>query len=120
MLQKGHRLQWVLNYLDPNNYVLFQMDENNFYRAVMRNGQKADEFKIPRKSEKKGFRFMQIRVTPSEIVHQAREGDAWVILDKWSLPGTNLAAGKFGFYIPGNDQLALASFSHYADLNVQH
>jgi len=120
MLQKGHRLQWVVNYLDPNNYVLFQMDENNFYRTVVHNGQKSDEFKAPHKSEKKSFRFMQIRVTPTEIVHQAKEGDAWVILDKWTVPGTNLAAGKFGFYIPGNDQVALASFSHYADLNAQH
>jgi eukaryotic-like serine/threonine-protein kinase len=120
MLQKGHRLQWVANYLDPNNYILFQMDENNFYRTVMHNGQKSDEFKVPQKSDKKNFRFMQIRVSPNEIVNQTKEGDAWVILDKWTAPGTNLAAGKFGFYIPGNDQVALASFSFYADLNVQH
>ena len=120
MLQKGHRLQWVVNYLDANNYILFQMDENNFYRTVVHNGQKSDEFKIPHKSEKKSFRFMQIRVTANEIVHQVKEGDAWVMLDKWNSPGTNLAAGKFGFYIPGNDQVALASFSHYADLNAQH
>ena len=120
MLQKGHRLQWVVNYLDPNNYVLFQMDENNFYRTVVHKGQKSDEYKAPHKSEKKTFRFMQIRVTPNEILHQVKEGDAWVILDKWSVPGTNLAAGKFGFYIPGNDQVSLASFSHYADLNAQH
>ncbi|HSZ02687.1 MAG TPA: PEGA domain-containing protein, partial [Terriglobales bacterium] len=120
MLQKGHRLQWVGNYVDPNDYVLFQMDENNFYRTVMRNGQKSDEVKIPHKSEKKSFRFMQIRVTPNEIVNQTKEGDAWVILDKWTAPGSNLAAGKFGFYIPGNDQVVLASFSFYADLNIQH
>lgn len=118
MLQKGHRLQWVVNYIDPNNYLLFQMDENNFYRTVMHNGQKSDEFKIPHKSEKKSFRFMQIRVTPNEIVNQAKEGDAWVILDKWTAP--NVAAGKFGFYIPGSDQVILASFSFYADLNIQH
>jgi serine/threonine protein kinase len=120
MLEKGHRLQWVLNYVDPNNYVLFQMDENNFYRTVVHNGQKSDEFKVPHKSEKKNFRFMQIHVTQNEIVHQTKQGDAWVILDKWDLPGANLAAGKFGFYIPGNDQVALASFSHYADLSTQH
>jgi eukaryotic-like serine/threonine-protein kinase len=118
MLQKGHRLGWVVNYLDPNNYVLYQIDENNFYRTVMHNGQKSDEFKVPHKSDKKSFRFMQIRVTPNEIVNQAKEGDAWVVLDKFSMPGANLAAGKFGFYIPGNDQVALASLSFYADLNV--
>ncbi|MGD0215184.1 MAG: protein kinase, partial [Terriglobales bacterium] len=40
MLAKGHRLQWVLNCIDANNYVLFQIDENNFYRTVVHNGQK--------------------------------------------------------------------------------
>jgi eukaryotic-like serine/threonine-protein kinase len=120
MLQKGHRLQWVLNYLDANNYILFQMDENNFYRTIVRNGQKSEEVKTPHKTDKKSFHGMQIHVTPTEIVHQAREGDAWVVLDKWTAPGTNLASGKFGFYIPGNDQVALATFSHYADLSLQH
>jgi serine/threonine-protein kinase len=120
MLEKGHRLQWVANYLDSNNYVLFQMDDNNFYRTIVHNGQKSDEFKVPHKSEKKSFRFMQIHVTPTEIVHQTKQGDTWTVLDRWSSPGANLAAGKFGFYIPGNDQVALASFSHYADLSAQH
>jgi len=120
MLQKGHRLQWVLNYVDSNNYILFQMDENNFYRTILHNGQKSEEVKTPHKSDKKSLHSLQIRVTPTEIVHQAREGDAWVLLDKWSAPGTNLAAGKFGFYIPGNDQVAVPTFSHYADLNIPH
>jgi serine/threonine-protein kinase len=119
VLQKGHRLQWVVNYLDPNNYVLFQMDENNFYQTVMHNGQKSAEVKVPHRTDKKSFHSIQIRVTPTEIVHQIREGDTWVALDKWTSPGANLAAGKFGFYIPGSDQVALASFSHYADLNIQ-
>jgi len=120
MLLKGHRLQWVLNCADANNYVLFQMDENNFYRTVVHNGQKSDEFKVPHKTDKKSFRTMQIHVTPSEIVHQVREGDAWVVWDKWSVAGTNLSSGRFGFYIPGNDQVALSNFSHYADLSTQH
>jgi hypothetical protein len=118
MLTKGHRLQWVVNYTDPNNYDLFQIDENNFYRTDVRNGQKTNDVKIPHKSEKKAFRTFEIRVSPTEIVHQIRMGDAWVILDRWTLPGTNLAAGRFGFYLPGGDQMSLANFNHYADLNL--
>jgi serine/threonine protein kinase len=120
MLLKGHRLQWVLDYTDPNNYVLFQMDDNFFYRAVVRNGVKGNETKLPLKGEKKTFRAMRVRVTPNEIVHETRNGDAWVALDRWSESGANLSQGKFGFYIPGSDQVALSSFSHYADLNLQH
>jgi eukaryotic-like serine/threonine-protein kinase len=116
MLQKGHRLQWVVNYVDAQNYILFQMDENNFYRSVLRNGQKTDEAKFPFKSEKKSFHTMQIHVSAAEIDHQIKSGNSWVTLDKWS--GANLSAGKFGFYIPGGDQVALSSFNRYADLGA--
>ena len=118
MLTKGHRLQWVVNYTDPNNYDLFQIDENNFYRTDIRNGQKTNDAKIPHKGEKKSFRTLQIHVSPTEIVHQIKQGNAWFVLDRWTLPGTNLSSGRFGFYLPGGDQMSLASFSHYLDLNV--
>jgi len=51
-LLKGHRLQWVLNYTDPGNYDLFQMDDKNFYRSIMRNGKKADAEKADKNDEK--------------------------------------------------------------------
>jgi eukaryotic-like serine/threonine-protein kinase len=118
MLAKGHRLQWVVNYTDPKNYVLYQMDDNNFYRTVFHNGEKTDEIKIPSKNDKKSFRTLQIRVGPNEIVHQIKQGEAWILLDRWTQPGGNLALGKFGFYIPGSDQISLSAFAHYVDLNV--
>jgi len=119
ILTKGHLLQWVLNYSDPKNYVLLQMDDNNFYRAVIRNGEKTDEIKVPDKGDKKSFRTFQIRVSPTELVHQIKHGDNWTVLDRWTQPGANVSLGKFGFYIPGNDQVALSSFAHYADLKIR-
>ena len=119
MLTKGHLLQWVLNYSDPRNYVLLQMDDNNFYRSVIRNGEKTDEIIVPHKGDKKTFRTLQIRVSPTELVHQIKQGDRWIVLDRWTQPGANLGLGKFGFYIPGNDEVALSSFAHYADLNIR-
>ncbi|MGH9499072.1 MAG: protein kinase domain-containing protein [Terriglobales bacterium] len=116
MLRKGHRLQWVVNYVDSQNYILFQMDENNFYRSVFHDGQKTAEAKFPFKSEKKVFHTIQIHISPTEIDHQIKSGSGWVALDKFS--GTNLSAGKFGFYIPGGDQVALSSFNRYADLSA--
>jgi hypothetical protein len=118
MLNKGHRLEWMLNCVDANNYVLFQMDDNNFYRTVVKGGQKGPETKIPHKVDKKSFRALQVRVGPNEIVHQIRQGETWVVLDRWTQAGSNLSLGRFGFYIPGNDQVALANFGHYVDLNL--
>jgi len=119
MLLKGRLLQWVLNYTDPKNYVLFQMDDNNFYRTVIRNGEKTDEIKVADKADKKTFRTFQIRVRATEIVHQIKHGDSWTVLDRWTHPGADLSLGKFGFYLPGTDQLALSSFAHYGDLNIR-
>jgi tetratricopeptide (TPR) repeat protein len=119
MLAKGHLLQWVMNYTDPKNYVLLQLDDNNFYRSVIRNGEKTDEIIVPHKSEKKTFRTLQLRVSPTELVQQIKDGNNWTVLDRWTQPGTNLSLGKFGFYMPGNDQVALSSFAHYGDLNIR-
>jgi tetratricopeptide (TPR) repeat protein len=119
MPAKGHVLQWVLNYSDPKNYVLFQIDDKNFYRTVIRRGEKTDEIIVPDRDDKKSIRTIQIRVSPTEVVHQIKHGDRWTVLDRWTQPGTNLSLGKFGFYIPGNDEVALSSFAHYADLNIR-
>ncbi|MFZ0277083.1 MAG: hypothetical protein WA254_22370 [Candidatus Sulfotelmatobacter sp.] len=118
MLTKGHLLQWVLNYKDPKNYVLFQIDENNFYRTVIRNGDKTDEITVPNKGDKKSFRTFGIRVSPTALVNQIKNGDSWTVLDRWTQPGADLSLGKFGFYIPGSDEIALSSFAHYGDLNI--
>jgi hypothetical protein len=118
MPNKSHLLQWVLNYTDPKNYVLFQVDDNSFYRTVIRNGQKTDEITVPDKSDKKSFRTIRIRVSATEIVHEISNGNSWTVVDRWTQPGANLGLGKFGFYIPGNDQVALSNFSHYADLSI--
>jgi hypothetical protein len=118
MLNKGRRIQWVVNYTDPNNYVLFSLDDSNFYRTVVRNGQKVADAKMPQKGEKKSFRNLVIRVSPTEIVHQIRQGDSWVVLDRCTVLGSNLTTGKFGFFLPGGDQLSLANFAHYSELNL--
>lgn len=118
MVTKGHLLQWVVNFTDPQNYVLFQMDDNNFYRTVIRNGQKTDEVKVPDKGDKKSFRTFQIRVSPTEIVHEVKHGDRWTVVDRWTHYGANLSLGKFGFYIPADDQIALSGFAQYADINT--
>ncbi len=119
MPAKGRLLQWVINYTDPKNYVLFQMDDNNFYRTVIRNGQKTDQIIVPDKGDKKSFRALHIRVSPNEIVHQIKHGYSWTVLDRWTQPGADLSLGKFGFYIPGNDEVALSSFAQYVDLNTR-
>jgi hypothetical protein len=118
ILDKGKLLQWVFNYTDDRNYELFQMDENFFSRSEVRDGKKTDEVKLAFKSDKKKARTFQIAVTPNRIVHQIQQGNGWASLDSWSPSGGNVSTGKFGFYLPGGDEIKLSNFSHYSELKL--
>jgi hypothetical protein len=113
MLRKGHRLQWVLNCTGDNEYLLFSMDDDSLSRSIVHGGQTIQAIRSPYKSEKKKFRTFQIRVSPAEVVTEIREGQEWEPLDRTMIPGVDLSSGKFGFLIPGNDEIALSNFRHY-------
>ncbi len=118
ILDKGKLLQWVFNYTDDRNYELFQMDDNFFYRSQMRDGKKTEEAKIPFKTDKKKARTFQIVVTSNRIVHQIQQGNGWASLDSWSPSSGNANSGKFGFYLPNNDEVRVSNFSHYSELKL--
>ncbi len=117
ILDKGKLLQWVFNYTDDRNYELFQMDENFFYRSQVRDGKKTEEAKVQFKTDKKKSRTFQISVNSSRIVHQIQQGNGWAALDSWNAAGGN--SGKFGFYLPNNDEVKVSNFSHYNDLKLR-
>jgi serine/threonine protein kinase len=119
LLDKGHRLQWIFHYTDDRNYELFQMDENNFYRSLVRNGDTTEAVKVPFKTEKKKPRTFQITVSANRIVHQIQQNNTWVSLDSWTQPEENLSNGNFGFYLPGNDEVELSNFGFYPDLKLR-
>lgn len=98
--------------LQAKNYILFQIGDDNFYRTVIGNGEKTDEIKVPDKCDKKSFRTLLIRDSPTKLVHQIKHGDSWTVPDRWTQPGVNLSLGKFGFRIPGNDEVARFRFAH--------
>jgi len=118
MLDKGHRLQWVFNYIDDRNYELFQMDENNFYRSEMRDGKKTEEAKFAFKTDKKKLTDLPDRdhTQPDRTPYPTRFflGP----LDSWNPTGGNLSSGKFGFYLPGSDEVKVSNFSHYSELKL--
>jgi hypothetical protein len=119
ILDKGKVLQWVFNYVDDRNYELFQMDDNFFYRSEVRDGKKTEEAKIPFKTDKKKARTFQISVASKRIVHQIQQGAGWASLDSWMRPDGNLSSGKFGFYLPGNDEVKVSNFGHYGELKLR-
>jgi len=110
-IRRGRRLQWVVNRNDDRNYALFQLDDKNFYRHQVANGKATELAKTPHGAAGKEYHSIQVEISPGSIVHKIQDGQKWVILDTWKQPGRNFTAGKFGFLIPGNDQVAMSNFS---------
>ena len=50
-------------------------------------------------------------VATGSIVNRLHVGTEWIVLDTWEEPNRAFGNGKFGFYIPGSDELGLSNFS---------
>jgi serine/threonine-protein kinase len=112
-LRRGRRLQWVLNYTDDRNYVVFQTDKKTFYRSVVQNGVTKELARVPMGVDYKGYYTLQMRVTANAVTHEVFDGKGWVTIDSWTDPGRNLASGKFGLLAPGSEEIGVSNFAFY-------
>ena len=109
--RKSKTAQWFVNYRDERNYDLFELDKKNLIRTQIRDGKKSRPVKIAHQLDKQTQFQVQITVTKENVTHRVFDGQNWKVLDeyKWGLPEDSL--GKFGFFVPGRDQIGLSSFS---------
>jgi serine/threonine-protein kinase len=107
---KGKHIEWVLGFRDPKNYYLFQVDSKYFIRTAVAGGSRTDQVKTPHGLDRKGDLAIDIEITPTQIVHSVMRGREWAPIDKWDFPEGSVR-GKFGFSIPGKDEIALKDFT---------
>jgi tetratricopeptide (TPR) repeat protein len=115
LLQKGRRLEWVVNYSDRDNHVFYQLGDDYLHRTEVTKGHKSRTVKIPHKMKWGGFLSVDISVQQDAIVHRVLVDDKWIELDNWKSAAGNLTVGKFGFHIPGRDQVGLSHFAFMPD-----
>jgi PEGA domain len=109
-LFRGGRIRWVVQYLEPKNYLLFELDRKNFWAEVVENGKKLEREKTELDLDDSKSYSIQIEILPDRLVHKLLKGNEWVVLDSFSEPGRNFTKGKFGFLIQGNDEIAISDF----------
>jgi hypothetical protein len=109
-LQRGSRLEWLVNYRDDRNYVHYQLDRNNFVRQEVVNGRRSDAVRTPHGLERGLPVSIQIDVSNEAIVHRVRRGDRWQFLEEFRKPAGNMLGGPFAFRIGGRDQIGLSEF----------
>ena len=112
-LIRGKNLEWVVDYKDDRNYVLFRLDKNEFRRIRSVNGKRTEMVK---KQHGLGIgdylmAALQVEVTPAGVTNRARKGEQWVVIDSWTQPG--LTQDRFGIRIEGKDEIRLSGFSFY-------
>jgi len=109
ILLKGKRIEWVAAYRDKNNYDIFQLDDTNFTRTPVDNGKHGKTVKVPHGAKRDGYNTLALHISPQGISHMILRDQQWKQLDDWQ-PVEGVSPGKFGFHIPGKDQISLSDF----------
>jgi hypothetical protein len=107
---RGGHIRWYVDYVDPKNYGLFEIDKKTFWAKEVTNGKSKDREKTQHGVDNEKQFTIQVDVSPDHVVHRIKNGDSWLTLDSWTEQGRIFSDGKFGFYIPGNDELGISDF----------
>jgi hypothetical protein len=110
-LQSGRRLEWVVNFKDEGNYILFQFERNQLNRIEVVNGEKSKPVRVRHDAKLDEFLTLRVEVSHDTILHRLYYNQQWTVLDTWQAPGADFSQGKFGFHIPGRDKIGLSSFT---------
>jgi eukaryotic-like serine/threonine-protein kinase len=115
----GSRLNWTVGYVENRNYVLLQIDKDNFYRSVV-NGSTPQtptqiRHRIPTNAP---YANLRVRVAGPQLIHEYSVRDnVWQVIDAWNAVGADprrsILDGSFGFFLPGSEELTISNFLYY-------
>ena len=109
---RGGRIRWFASYVDPKNYLQYELDQHTFWAEVIEKGKKLERAKMQHGQENQKQFTIQIEITPEHIVHRIKGADGqYTLLDSFAEPGRNFIAGPFGFLIQGSDEIGISNFS---------
>ena len=90
------RVQWVLGYHDPENYLQFSLDRSSLEFTVINAGKKTGgggRITFPPLSS---YRLL-LQVEPGKVSASLWDGKAWKLLGHWNAPPGFIENGRFGF-----------------------
>ncbi len=119
MLKKGGgflrgagKIRWFVDYTDSKNYAVFELDKKNFLSKDVREGRAFDRERTQHNGGELRSVDIQVEVAGDRITNRMRVGQQWVILDSWTQPGRDFTDGKFGFLVPGTDEIGISNFRY--------
>src|SRR5581483_808464 len=104
----SRRLQWVVNYVDQKNYILFQIDKEKVSWRTFSDGKPGPETKVPHHGVVVNDAYqLQIDMRSGRVETAVYNGKDWQRVDG-GIP--SLPNGRFGFFVPGNDEVWINEF----------
>ena len=101
------KVEWVANYRDPNNYLLYSLDRTGLELFTVSSGKRVangNKITFPQLSK---YQIL-LQVTPGHVITSLDDGHGWKQISDWGGLPENVDASKFGFKGP----VTLTSFSY--------
>jgi beta-xylosidase len=114
-------MNWVAGFADSRNYVLLQLDKDDFYRSAIVDSVPQQATKIPHRIPTNvPYVNLRAQMQGNRLVHQySTQPNQWHNLDAWGTGGVptkrprGLLDGQFGFFLPGTEELTISNFFFY-------
>jgi hypothetical protein len=108
------RIRWAANYVDDKNLLRFELSNKEFFAYEVVNGKQTETGKTAHEIRDPKSFTMQVEIGPSHVIHRLFRNGQWVVMDNFTAANRNLTEGKFGFIIPGNEEVGLSDFKFTA------
>jgi hypothetical protein len=107
---RGGQVRWCVQYLDSKNYLLYELNRKTFYAGVVEKGKRLERVKQPANLGNQESVDIQVEIYPDHAIQKVRVGDDWKVVDTFAEPDRAFTKGKFGFLLPGSDEIAISDF----------
>ena len=108
---KHGKLQWYAGYQDSQNFVLFTLDGKRASIREYRDGKSTEVSRASFDVENNEWVQVDLSVRTNAITARIKtQNSDWKELDAVPSSGRDFTQDKVGFYIPGNDEVAVSGF----------
>ncbi len=108
---KHAKLQWYAGYENSENYIMFSVDGKHAIVREMASGKTTEISRIPFNASSGEWIQVEMSIKPGTITARVRTPETgWSDLGPVTSDGRDFTQDRVGFYIPGNDEVAIANF----------
>ncbi len=108
---KHDKLQWYAGYENRDNYVLFSVDGKHASIRETKDGKSREISRVPFDTNSGEWVHVDMSIKPDAISARVKTDHSdWTEIGAVSGDGRDYTQDNVGFYLPGNDEVAVANF----------